>query len=110
MIPLSTTTIDVLRAPANSGYDEPYSGGSDPAGWATVATNIRAVIHHPTGNLDLAGGQQNVVNYGLVCDPVDLVHTDQIYDRSSKRTYRLTWFMAYPEHVEAGMRDVEGEV
>lgn len=110
MIPLSTTTIDVLRGSVSSGYDEPYSGGSDPAGWTPVASNVRAVIDHPTGNIDLGGGQQNVTNYGLVCDPVELQYTDQIYDRTSKRTYRIIWFLAYPEHVEAGLRDVEGEV
>lgn len=109
MIPLATTAIDVLRGSASTGYDEPYAGSSDPSTWTPVASNIRAVIDHPTGTLDLAGGQQNVANYGLVCDPVDLAYTDQIYDRTSKRTFRVTWFIAYPDHVEAGIRDTEGE-
>lgn len=109
MIPLSTTAIDVLRAPADSGYDEPYAGTS-PATWTPVATNIPAVIDRPTGTLDLGGGQQNVADYRLICDPVDLAYTDQIYDRASKRTFKITWFIGYPEHVEAGIRDVEGEV
>jgi hypothetical protein len=110
VIPLSTTRIDVLRGTESSGYEEPYSGGSDPAGWDRVAENIRAVIDHPTGNLDLGGGQQNVMNYVLSADPVELRHTDRIYDQTSQRTFRITWFMAYPDHVEAGLRDVEGEV
>lgn len=110
MIPLATTTIDVLRGTPASGYDEPYSGGSEPDMLTMAFEDVRAVIDHPTGTLDLAGGQQNVTNYRLTCDPVVLEHTDLIYDRASRRTYRLTWHIAYPDHVEAGLRDVEGEV
>jgi hypothetical protein len=110
MIPLSTTTIDVMRGSVSSGYDEPYSGGSDPTGWTPVAEKVRAVIDHPSGTLDLGGGQQNIANYGMVCDPVELHYSDQIYDRTSKRYFRITWFIPYPDHVEAGLRDVEGEV
>lgn len=109
MIPLSTTTIRVLRIPDDDEYDDPYDGAGEPE--RDVAyTNIRAVIDYPGGNLDLAGGQQNVTDYGLKCDPVILRHSDWIKDLTSLRTYRIVWFMEFPGHVEARMRDTDGEV
>jgi hypothetical protein len=110
VIPLATTSIDVLRGEPVNEYDEPYGDANDPSTWPAVATEIRAVIDHPTGNLDLGGGQQNVVNYHLTSDPVELQHTDRIFEPSTGRTFRIVWYLAYPEHVEAGLRDVEGEV
>lgn len=108
-IPLATTTITVLRLPASSDYDEPYSGDTD-VQRTPAAQRVRAVIDRPTGAAEIAGGQQNVADYGLKCDYVELTYLDHIQDDTTGRIYRITWFIAYPDHVEAGIRDVEGEV
>lgn len=108
-IPLSTTKISVLRLPASSDYEEPYAGDNDVQRTPT-AQHIRAVIDRPTGTAEIAGGQQNVADYGLKCDYVELTYLDHIQDETTGRIFRITWFLAYPDHVEAGIRDVEGEV
>lgn len=111
MIPLNTTTISVLRIPAASDYDEPYSGADETAR-DVAAEGVRAVIDFPGGNLDVEGGQQNVAEYGLKCDPISggLVNTDWIQDARDSRVYRLVWFIDFGTHLEARMTDTEGEV
>lgn len=109
MIPLSTTWVSVLRIKDDAEYDDPYDGSGEPER-EVVYKDVRAVIDYPGGNLDLAGGQQNVSDYGLKCDPVVLRNSDWIKDSVSSRTFRIVWFMAFPEHVEARLRDTEGEV
>ena len=110
MIPLSTTTITILRIPAANAYDEPYDGSGEPER-DIVASGVRAVIDYPGGNIQLEGGQQNISEYGLKCDPVDLQHTDWVKDETSMRVYRVVWFMEFPaSHIEARMLDTEGEV
>lgn len=108
-IPLATTKITVLRLPSSSDYDEPYGGDTD-VGRTPTAQHVRAVIDRPTGTAEIAGGQQNIADYGLKCDFVELTYLDHIQDETTGRIFRITWFLAYPEHVEAGIRDVEGEV
>jgi len=110
-IPLSLTTISVLRIPEASDYDEPYSG-DDETSREISAEGVRAVIDFPGGNLALEGGQQNVAEYGLKCDPVTggLRHTDWIKDSRDSRVYRIVWFIDFGDHIEARMRDTEGEV
>lgn len=112
MIPLSTTTISVLRIKAEDEYDDPYDGSGEPERDVMV-TGVRAVIDQPGGNLQLEGGQQNVIDYGLKCDPLDfgLKLSDWIKDDLTSRTFRIVWFIYYPnDHIEALMRDTEGEV
>lgn len=109
MIPLSTTTISVLRLPAASKYDEPYSS-AEPAGRTPLASGIPAVIDHPAGSAQIAGGVQAIEDYQLVCDHTEIGYLDLIADDTTGKTYRLTWLMTYPDHVEAGLRAVEGEV
>lgn len=110
MIPLSTTTISVLRVAEADLYAEPYAG-SDEAARTTVASGIRAVIDRPGGNLQQEGGQQNVADYGLVADPIpELKYLDLIKEDTTGRTFKIVWFIDYFDHVEALMRDVEGEV
>lgn len=110
-IPLATTTITVLRIPTRSEYDEPYDGAG-PADRDIIADGVRAVIDYPGGNLALEGGQQNVIEYGLKCDPIPggLKHADWIQDTRDQRTYFIVWFIDYGSHIEARMRDTEGEV
>lgn len=110
MIPLSTTTISVLRVAAADDYAEPYQG-DDTARRTVAATGVRAVIDRPTGREQLAGGEQAIWDFGLVCDPVDIDYRDTVKDESTGVVYRVVWVMAYPgEHVEAGLTLVQGEV
>lgn len=108
MIPLSTTTISVLRLPDAHGYDEPYAGPVE-ANRTVVATGVRAVLDHPSGSTQVAGGVQAIEDYQLICDATPVGYLDLIRDDATGRVYRITWLMAYPEHVEAGLRAVEGE-
>lgn len=109
MIPLSTTTITVLRTPAADIYDEPYSG-STPADREIVATGVRAVIDRPSGFKEqMAGGEQSIVELWLTADPVDLTHLDLVRDDTTSQVYGVRYVIAYAgSHVEAGLRIVEG--
>lgn len=110
-IPLYTTTITVYRIAEGSEYDEPYDG-ADETSRELIAENVRAVIDFPGGSLDLQGGQQNVLEYGLKCDPFEggLKHSDWIQDARDQRIYRIVWFINFGSHFEARLRDTEGEV
>ena len=108
MIPLSTTTIAVLRLKEGVEYDEPY-GGAEPHNRDTIATGVRAVIDNPGGRVQLEGGQQAIAQYGLKCDPTDLRILDLVQEERTGRVFRIDWLIAYPEHVEALLRDTEGE-
>lgn len=110
MIPLSTTTIAVLRLKPGSEYDEPYAG-PEPYNRTVAYSQIPAVIDSPAGLLQLEGGQQNVARYRLVCDPVDIVYTDLIQDEQTGRHFQISWLHTYfADHVEVGLYDTEGEV
>jgi hypothetical protein len=110
-IPLSNTTITVLRIKDPDLYDEPYAGSGE-ADRDEVAAGVRAVIDNPAGRVDLEGGQQNVADYGLKCDPIDtgLRYLDWVKDARSGRTFIVVWLIDFGDHIEAQMRDTEGEV
>lgn len=109
-IPLSTVTITVLRPPTADDDAEPY-GGSVPAGWDVIATGVPAVIDRPAGTEQLAGGEQSVSQFQLICDPVDLGPLDNVKDDTTGVIYRVVWVMAYAgDHVEAGLRVVRGDI
>jgi hypothetical protein len=108
MIPLSTTTIAVLRIKTGSEYDEPY-GGAEPRNRDVIATGIRAVIDNPAGRVQLEGGQQAIATYGMKCDPTDLQYLDLVQEEPTGRYFLVDWLIAYPDHVEAMLRDTEGE-
>ncbi|MBM3679152.1 MAG: hypothetical protein FJW96_14955 [Actinobacteria bacterium] len=107
-IPLATTTIAVLRVPADASRD-PYDPQPEPE---TVASGIRAHISSPSGRERTAGGSQEVVEFRLACDPTDLRHTDRVQDEQSDAVYEVIW--ARPrqghglDHVEAGLKQVTG--
>ena len=107
-VPLHTTTIAVLRIPADSARD-PYD--AKPAA-AVVASGIRAHISTPRGREQTAGGSQEVVEFRLSCDPVDLRHTDQVQDEETDALYEVTWARIRQglglDHVEAGLKQVAG--
>ncbi|MBM4414904.1 MAG: hypothetical protein FJ035_01235 [Chloroflexi bacterium] len=107
-VPLATTTIAVLRVPVDATRD-PYD--AQPAA-DTVASGVRAHISSPSGREHVAGGSQEVVEFRLACDPVDLRHTDRVQDEQTGSTYEVVW--ARPrqglglDHIEAGLKQVSG--
>ena len=107
-VPLATTTIAVLRAPADASRD-PYDVQPEPE---TVASGVRAHISSPSGRERVAGGSQEVVEFRLACDLTDLRHTDRVQDEQSGATYEVVWARARQglglDHVEAGLRQVNG--
>lgn len=111
VIPLSNTTVDVLRIPDPNLYDEPYDGAGEPER-DVIAAGVRSVIDQPAGRIDLEGGQQNTADFGLKCDPFPLGfhYSDWVRDTRDRRTYRIVWFIDFGDHFEALMRDTEGEV
>lgn len=109
MIPLSTTTIAVLRVPPADLDAEPYSG-NETSDLQTIARGVAAVIDRPSGREQLAGGEQAVWDFELVCDPVPLLRTDSVQDEQTGAVYRVVWLLSYAgDHVEAGLRIVQGE-
>ena len=107
-IPLATTQISVLRVAANPARD-PYDAKPAPA---VLASGIRAHISTPNGREQTAGGSQEVVEFRLACDLVDLRHTDQVQDEATGAVYEVTWAHARQglglDHTEAGLKQVAG--
>lgn len=86
-IPLATTTIAVLRVEADDTRDG-YDARPEPD---TVYEGVRAVISAPGGTEQLRGGSQEDVTFGLNCDPVDLLATDQVQDEATDALYEVVW-------------------
>jgi hypothetical protein len=111
-IPFATTTISVLRVPADPDRD-PYDLQPDPA---TVAAGIRAHISTQAGEETVAGGSQQVTNHRLSCDPFDsgLHHKDQVVDDTSGETYEVVWSVSRygvgMDHFQARLNQVSGVV
>ena len=107
-IPLATTQISVLRVAADPARD-PYD--AKPAA-AVIASGISAHISTPNGHEQTAGGSQEVVEFRLSCDPVDLRYTDQVQDEQADALYEVTWARTRQglglDHVEAGLKQVNG--
>lgn len=111
MIPLSTTTITVSARSAADLDDEPYQA-STPGALTPKASKVRAVIDRPGGREQLAGGEQNISDFLLSCDPTPIDRLDVITDDTTGIDYRVVWVLAFAgmdAHVEAGLRLVEGE-
>ncbi len=107
VIPLSTTTISVLRPVDGDPYEA--SAGAP----AVVAQGVRAHISVPNiGSGQIVGGQQSVVEPRLTCDLCDLKHTDEVKDDTTGRIFQVTWVQERlglgVDHLEAGLRKVEG--
>jgi hypothetical protein len=107
MIPVATTTITVTEPAAADEYAEPYS---TPAAGQITAANVRAVIDYPAGREDVQGGEQAVWSFRLVCDPTPITRFSRITDERTGQQYQVVWVLAYPDHVEASIRYVEGVV
>jgi len=102
-------------------YAEPYSG-QRPQDRHVVAEDIRAVIDVPVGRQAgierNRGGESVRTELRLVCDPCDLVHTDQVLDSLNGIYYSISWIVKFPGqgsgddegHIEAGVVHIEGLV
>lgn len=107
---LYTTTISVLRVPADSARD-PYD--AQPAA-EVVASGIRAHISSPSGREHTEGGSQEVVEFRLSCDPVEIRHTDRVQDEQTGAVYEVTWARERQglrlDHTQAALKQVTGVV
>lgn len=105
-IPISTTTIRVLRPAAT---DEPYE---TPSAATVIASGIRAQISTSRGTEAPSGGDQEVVHFRLSCDPTDISHGDRIEDEVTGEVYDVQWARLRIglglNHIEAGLRQVAG--
>lgn len=108
MLPISTTTIAVLRP---NPADEPYETPGAPS---TVASGIRAHISTSRGDETTTGGDQEVVYFRLDCDPFagTIDHGDQIVDLGTDEVYEVLWSRLRRglglDHHEAGLKQVAG--
>lgn len=107
-VPLHTTTISVLRLSTDPARD-PYDSQPEPE---VVATGIRAHISSPSGRERVAGGSQEVVEFRLSCDPVEIRHTDRVQDEQTGAVYEVTWARERQglrlDHTQAGLKQVSG--
>lgn len=110
MIPAATTTITVKRVPADGtrdGYD------TLPAA-ATVAAGVRAHLSSPTAREDRAGGARQVSPVRLICDPVDLTHTDTVVDDLTGLEWTVSGVAVHVglglDHTTADLQRVDGVV
>jgi hypothetical protein len=109
MIPVSTTTIRVLRP---STPRVPY-GAAPPL--AVVASGVRAHISTQQGIEDSTGARE-VVWFRLSCDPVDIRHGDTVEDERTGARYDVLWarvrtggsVLSTLDHVQAGMIQTSG--
>lgn len=109
MIPIHTTLITVYRTVVAADQDptEVDSGSR-----TTVAEHVRAQISSPSGRERNIGGSQEIVEFSLSCDPVDLTNLDQVYDETTGEMYEVTWARQRTgfglDHTRAGLRAVKG--
>lgn len=108
MLPFATTTITVFRPVPEDLDDEPYSGERDR--FTSAHDGVRAVIDPPTGRDQVAGGEQDIWDSLLNCDPIDLHRLDEVMDETTTARYRVVWVWTIAgDHTEAGLRIVQGE-
>lgn len=86
-LPLATTTVTVLRLPADvmrDGYD-------DPPDRTSVVTGLRAQIGSPSGRESVTAGDRTVATFTLHTDPFEFTASDRIVDEGTGETYDLVW-------------------
>lgn len=111
MIPVATTTIAVLRVPADPARD-PEDAQPDAV---EVATGIRAHISTSRGREVVEGAStQEIVDFRLSCDSTDIEKDDQVRDEQTGEVYEVTWARARRglglDHTQAGLKQVAGSV
>jgi hypothetical protein len=102
---MATTTISVLRPEGGDPY-EPT--GAAPTLVGTVAGHLSS----PGGRNEVVGGEQEVIDLELVCNPIAMQHTDLVRDETTDVIYTVVWchqrYGLGLDHVKAGLRIVEG--
>jgi hypothetical protein len=111
MITVAATLITVKRFIADPNQD-PYEPQA-PTAETVVAKDIRATISSPSGREVVAGGSQEVVQFAMSCDPVDLKHTDRVLDQTTGEQYDVVWSRQRPsptglDHTRASLKAVTG--
>lgn len=112
VIPVSTTTVRVLRRPSDGTLD-PYDPQPSPS---VVASGVRAHISTSRGSEERAGSDRSIVQFRMSCDPlpVGLLHTDQVVDEQSGEVYEVRWAVSRVglgmDHIQAGMDQISGVV
>lgn len=108
MIPVQTTTIRVLRRPADVTAG-PFEARPEPV---VIASGVRAQVS--TGRGMETAGTQEVVHFRMTCDPVDLHHLDQVEDEVTGEVYEVQWARQRPgfglDHTQAALKQVSGAV
>jgi len=108
VIPINTTLIRVWHVEADPDRD-PEDAQPEPE---ITAFNIRAVISSPTGRERNAGGVQEIVEFSLSCDPIELSHLDRVEDQTTGELYEVMWARRRNgfglDHTRAGLKQVSG--
>lgn len=101
MIPLATTTVSVRRP--DSEPTDPWGGGYDPDPTAptVIASGIRATISPQAGSAPGPGDNQ-MVQFRLVADPMDLGHLDIVVDDTTGTEYEVVWTITVPDFAGLG--------
>jgi hypothetical protein len=115
-VAIATTRIDVTR-PARPSTEDPYGDGYDEPedrddSSATVATGVRATISPASVVGSNSGGESQVAEFRLACDPCDVTYRDTVTDTEGQ-TFEVLWAVSSPGvaglgHVEAGLRIISG--
>lgn len=116
-IPLSTTTITILRPTVVDGDKDGYPD-EEPT-WGTVSSGTRAVVSSGRktsvsggGTTIREGSEQFIGTFRMAADPCDLRHTDRVLDEKTQTVYRVDWVAQALglglDHVSAGLEFVEG--
>jgi len=105
-VPLATTTV-TFSQPASGG--DPY----EDAAVSIVASGVAAHFSAPTGNERTVGGQKQVVDMVLLCDPVDGVnHYCLATDDNTGDVWDVKWTQRRSglglDHLAAGVIAVKG--
>jgi hypothetical protein len=102
MIPVATTTIDVLRRDNDLGATEdPWEDTDAEAlnAFAVLEESVRAVISVGGGNYagrTVGPGDSEFVNYTLLADPCDLQYLDEVEDKTTGQRYQVEWAISSP--------------
>lgn len=109
-IPLSTTTIKILRIAPDSDRDY-WDAEPSPTAFAE---GVRAHIGSPGGSETRRDGSQEVETHRLNCDPVALDHNDSVVDENTGEIYQVLWVDQREgfslDHTVAGLLRTRGHV
>lgn len=114
-IPIATTTISVKRPDsASDGSTDPWAYPDDPAPAeaSVVHTGVRAVIS-AGGGRSIGPGDNEAIEFSLVCDPVAITHRDVVIDEVTGQEFEVTWALttngvAGLGNTRAGMKTIKG--